>query len=495
MIPHSRIPLQLICIIAFLALLAGCGGSSGGSSAPDPSAEASFSPTEKLGIREPLVITFSEAMNTESLQLTGDFVDMSDGGAWSDDKMVLTVSPDDKGAWRSGVQTISGSAVNLSGNTTTFTADIEIHLVFETFQAASAVQGQSDFTSYFPNKGGTTDAGTLSNAFDASYSTERNMLFVADSGNSRVLGFAGIPMEMNAVSELVIGQPDFTSNTNNLFQDARFLSASNGHLVVSERAAHRVMIFSPVPESGAASFSAIVGQDDATTTTEGCSATSLKWPARAMVDPQGRLIVPEQGNNRVLIWNSVPTSNGVAADLVLGQQTMDDCSANQGGSIGADTMQGPSSVWTDNERLVVLDTSNHRVLIWNSFPTTNAEAADIVLGQTNMNSSGLAAASASSFDAPFSGVWSNGLQLFVVDGMNSRLLIWNTFPTVNNASADVVIGQSNFTMSQRNDTDQDGFRDDPSANVVAWIPGLEVVRDKLILSDGNNNRILIFESK
>jgi hypothetical protein len=33
--------------------------------------------------------------------------------------------------------------------------------------------------------------------------------------------------------------------------------------------------------------------------------------------------VADLGNNRVLIWNSIPTTNQKAADVVVGQKDMD----------------------------------------------------------------------------------------------------------------------------------------------------------------------------
>ena len=44
-------------------------------------------------------------------------------------------------------------------------------------------------------------------------------------------------------------------------------------------------------------------------------------------------------------------------------------------------MRGPQGVWIANNKLYVADTQNYRVLIWNSFPTTNNQAPDVVLGQ------------------------------------------------------------------------------------------------------------------
>ena len=44
------------------------------------------------------------------------------------------------------------------------------------------------------------------------------------------------------------------------------------------------------------------------------------------------------------------------------------------------------SVTSDGQRLYVTDLGHNRVLIWNSIPTQNGQAADVVVGQPNMTS-------------------------------------------------------------------------------------------------------------
>ena len=46
-----------------------------------------------------------------------------------------------------------------------------------------------------------------------------------------------------------------------------------------------------------------------------------------------------------------------------------------------DGLNNPTSVATDGVRLAVADTDNNRVLIWNSIPTTNGTQANVVIGQ------------------------------------------------------------------------------------------------------------------
>jgi hypothetical protein len=44
---------------------------------------------------------------------------------------------------------------------------------------------------------------------------------------------------------------------------------------------------------------------------------------------------------------------------------------------------GPTDVWSDGTRLAVVDNANSRVLIWASIPTTNGQAATIVIGRAS----------------------------------------------------------------------------------------------------------------
>ena len=66
----------------------------------------------------------------------------------------------------------------------------------------------------------------------------------------------------------------------------------------------------------------VVGQPDFDTSDFDCTADSLGSPETATVTPNGKLVVTDSENHRVLIWNALPTANGQPADLVLGQADM-----------------------------------------------------------------------------------------------------------------------------------------------------------------------------
>ena len=143
-----------------------------------------------------------------------------------------------------------------------------------------------------------------------------------------------------------------------------------------------------------------------------------------------RLILADRFNNRVLIWNTLPSDN-TAPDIVLGQK--DFTSNNPGKSL--DKLDWPVAVATDGKRLVVADTYNDRLLIWNSFPTSNGQPADIEIkdaGQgPNVNQK-------RKMEWPWA-VWTDGKKLIATSTRSATVLIWMSFPTKNNQPADISI--------------------------------------------------------
>jgi hypothetical protein len=143
-----------------------------------------------------------------------------------------------------------------------------------------------------------------------------------------------------------------------------------------------------------------------------------------------RLILADRNNNRVLIWSKLPDRN-VAPDLVLGQT---DFSANNPGRTLA-KMDWPIAVATDGTRLVVADTYNYRLLIWNTFPTRNGQPADLEIKDEGRGPQGNPKRRVG---WPWA-VWTNGEKLVMTSTAGATVLIWNTFPTQSNQPADISI--------------------------------------------------------
>jgi hypothetical protein len=171
-----------------------------------------------------------------------------------------------------------------------------------------------------------------------------------------------------------------------------------------------------------------------------------------------KLIVADTGQNRVFIWNEIPTNTYQDADIVLGQSLTTDTGRNAGESVSASTLMYPSGIWTDGIKLVVSDAWNHRVLIWHKFPTSHGQAADVVIGQKDFkcnqpNIVGIGnTPNAKSLNWPY-GVFSDGVKLYIADTGNRRVLIFDEFPTENFKAADAVIGKPNFEERDYENTD------------------------------------------
>ncbi len=164
---------------------------------------------------------------------------------------------------------------------------------------------------------------------------------------------------------------------------------------------------------------------------------------------KGHLFVSDTGQNRVFIWKNIPTSPYQSPDVVLGQADSLQISRNAGAKVNASTLQYPSGIWSDGQKLIVADAWNHRVLIWHSLPTQNGQAADVVLGQPDFNSNepnvkGLSQPPSAQSLYWCYGVFSDGKQLWIADTGNRRVLYYENIPTENFIAADKVIGQPDF---------------------------------------------------
>ncbi|HSW13786.1 MAG TPA: NHL repeat-containing protein [Solimonas sp.] len=353
---------------------------------------------------------------------------------------------------------------------------------------AFGLYGQALFTDSAPNRGKSTAANTLAQPL-GNVASDGTRLFIADTSNNRVLAFSAIPSSPDTAASFVLGQANATANTPATAQNRLALPAAvflgEGKLVVTDSGNNRVLIWNSVP-AAATPPDVVVGQADFASATSGTSAGMLAFPTSAVI-ANGRLVVADQNNNRVLVWNTVPTANGAVADLVLGQPDF----ATREADDEADEMNKPAGLWSDGFRLLVTDSGNNRVLYWALFPQQSSADADYVIGQSGFSRSS-AGSSAATLRAPF-GVGSDGTRIYIADSGNNRVLRYNAFPLENGLSAAAVYGQEELTAVIANDDDQDGEADDtPTARTLSGASGAAIHGGVLYVSDRNNNRILFF---
>lgn len=511
LVPVSR----WIAVAVAVAGLAACGG--GGASGDGPPIATISNAGGALAKNEALVVRFSEPMDAASLKLGGDL------GAqavpeWSAQARAVTLRAPE-GGWPVGAgrRLVLDGADGAGTKLATLDARYDVRLEFGTFAAATALLGQQDFTRGDANRNGSVAANTLKMPTGSVAVAPDGKLFVADTDNSRVLVFDRIPSSGDASAAFVLGQPDMLSATTGTAKDKLSgpvgSSVGHGKLLVSDHGNHRVLLYGSIPDAQGTLPQIVIGQQDFMRRDKSCAADRLDTPEAAVITEDGKVIVADAGNNRVLIWNQPPVANGQPADLVLGQSDATHCAANDDDQNRvADvaptgrTFAYPAGLWSDGRRLVVADVENNRVLIWNTFPTSDFQPADVVLGQKTFfghapndvlqDGSTAFEPSASTFHFPYQGVSSNGVQLAVTDWANQRVLIWNTFPTRNFQPADQVIGHGSFSGHVENDANEDAVADlGPAANVLFRPGGVLFHRDTLIVSDSANHRVLVFRSR
>jgi parallel beta-helix repeat protein len=318
---------------------------------------------------------------------------------------------------------------------------------------ADAVLGQPDLNSNSAQFSGRS-ANTIADARGVAIDPKSGRLFVADTPWDRVLSWPNAAAFTNfQAADLVLGKPDFvaefgTSATTNMYSVYAVAVDSVGNVYVADTHQSRVLRFSP-PFSNGMAANLVIGQPDFTSNTEnfgGISAATLNRPTGVAIDPQGNLWVADSDNHRVLRY-SPPFSNGMAANLVIGQPDFTSNTPNFGGisvvtlSISEDS--GPGRVDFDAAgNLYVSDSGNNRVLRY-SPPFSNFMAATLVIGQPDFTSNSTVL-SASGLRLPGGSAVDVAGNLYIADQQNNRILQY-TPPFSNGMAASRVFGQPDFT--------------------------------------------------
>lgn len=357
-------------------------------------------------------------------------------------------------------------------------------LQFTNGMAAHLVIGQPDFTTANP---GCSPAG---------FSNPRHVLigasgkvWMVERGGSRVDALNALPTTSGVPFDFVVGSPSTSNCSNDGSSDTQLdspegVAESGNQLFVADAANRRIQVYSPIPTASLPTAVYAVGAADPNSSGSGiCDATHI-WQPRQIFATVHYLFVPDPQCHRVLIYSLPISGNQPTPVRVLGQ--VDFTSSASATTAGG--MNSPWSVWSDETKIAVVDAGNHRVLLWDSFPTVDGQAADRVAGQADFTS-GSAALAQNRLDFTigfqvFGGVFFTGQQLAVADAGNNRVLIWNSWPSANGQNADTVLGQSDFV------TGTSGTSQTTLLNPIS----VSVRGQSLAVTDMNNYRVMVWQA-
>jgi len=274
-------------------------------------------------------------------------------------------------------------------------------------------------------------------------------LYVSDSNNNRVLKYSHPIANAQSANEVFGQAGNFASNACNstgvnsttLCTPFGIALDHNGNLYVADEGNNRVLEYnSPLSNTTA---NTVFGQNGnfASNTCNNQGASSLCGPFGVAADAAGDLYIANYSDNRVLEYNT-PLTSDTLADHFFG-----------GAGLSANSLNGPAGVALDNNgNLYVADSNSNRVLEYNT-PLTTDSTADIVIGQNSFSNGGVnqTAINASSIANPDSIAIDTSVipnRLYVGDSADSRVLGWKDVTSLaNGAPADLVIGQPDFVSS------------------------------------------------
>ena len=260
-------------------------------------------------------------------------------------------------------------------------------------------------------------------------------LAVADAWNHRVLIWQRAPRASHVAADVVLGQADARANLANRGADrprADTLHWPYGvhwdgrNLWVADTGNRRVLRFDGLPDSHGAKATLVLGQPGFDTRDENAGqvdAAGMRWP-HALTHWQGGLCVADAGNNRLMLWQGDPQRDQAPADRLIGQKDAASVDHNRGEYWPtACGFNMPYGLAVHRDRLYVADTANSRVL---RFDVATDEAAAALAGQPGFTDKGdnrWGFATRDSMCWPYA-LAMTGDTCVVVDSGNNRVLLW-----------------------------------------------------------------------
>ena len=240
-------------------------------------------------------------------------------------------------------------------------------------QPADLVLGQKDFGSNEPNvEGLNSECSSKSLYWPYGVHSDGQQLWIADTGNRRVLYFETFPTENFAAADQVIGKESFSSrdyDTTEPIWPYSVRVSNEGCLSITDTQCFRVLLWKDwKTATGSAGPDQIIGQPDLTALGQNQygltpGSQSLNWCYDSFFY-KGGILVMDTANSRVKWHSKLFDGDNPVAEGLLGQPNFTTGSENTENASGTEaTLYWPFALCEDNGLLAIADTGNHRILL------------------------------------------------------------------------------------------------------------------------------------
>ena len=211
---------------------------------------------------------------------------------------------------------------------------------------------------------------------------ENAYTLISDTEQSRVLVWKDTDPENVLIlgqdnDERCYGKHPYTHKLASI-NTPRGLWADENNIVMVDRYNHRVLFWNAWPEQNGQSAGTFYGQYQDTHLNpnwEDGSGSQTQKLTYGLNNPMGvssngyQLCVADTWNHRVLVWNEFPKNQFDRAEYYIGQPNSSSIQVNAGGgtsNMDRDSLRYPEACLLTDEQLIIADTQNARVLIYNA---------------------------------------------------------------------------------------------------------------------------------